>query len=206
MPRPSLKKTPLAILRSKIKITTDGKKIGTLKELPLSQKDIARWLNCSIFNVQSIESGRVRLTRENAWILMMQTGAHADWLMGKIPGEPINFQGVSYQQKDFDRAQADKSRASTAAGKAQFEFAESVASIATILLRAFKRGEIDFYATKLRYALRQMLSQFPNEKFVDFSNTFDSLKGTSSGHDFSPMVNKWNQEIWAVVGSKNKGR
>ena len=210
MPRPSLKNTPLAALRAGIKIKTDiperGKKrAGKFKEVPLSQKDIAVWLDCSVHNVQSIESGRGGLTRENTEIIVQQTGVSPEWLTGNDTKKPLNGLGRPYTQQDFDEAQL-AARGNLPVLKAQMELAYGIGSLATILLRACKRGEIDLYAAKLKNALGSVALRFPkNDPFRDLNLTeeINFSKGTSAtAHNFTPLIDKWNRELLRVVKSR----
>ena len=116
----------------------------------LSRQDVADWLGVGVDNVSSIESGRVRLTRENAQIIMQQTGASLKWLRGEVDSSPVHWSGRAYQQKHFDEAQRQIKSPSLPALKAQRALAETVGQVATILLRAVQHDEFERYAAKMK--------------------------------------------------------
>src|SRR6266404_9100185 len=98
--RPSNLATPLAILRTMLttEITRKDSKGRSFKaRVPLASADIARWLDCSIANVRSIESGRTNLTMANAWIIVQRTGVNVHWLIDGDPTKaPLNQEQRPY--------------------------------------------------------------------------------------------------------------
>jgi hypothetical protein len=218
--RPSKLKTPLAKLRAMLKIQTGEitkKRTGqTVKTFaPLSRQDVAGWLGCGVDNISSIESGRVKLTSENAEIILQQTGVSMKWLLGIYNNtHPINLAGERYTQTDFERAQKAIKRPAMPALKAQMIFAENVGWLATILLCACQCDEIDRYTSKLRSALADIFHSFPKETpVVDFRQFINLTEGWSvTDHDnplkalqkFYPMLVKFDKELLKIVNNRIK--
>ena len=211
--RPPKLKTTLSVLRNMLthgeeekrrRDKKSGLSFPVLCPKRLTKKTVALWLGCSVSNVEKIEAG-ASLTRENAEILMQQTGISANWLLGKNTKKPISFLGSPYEQKHFDRAQASVNHPNFPALRAQEEFASGVASLATILLHACQRDEIKLYASKVRNSFREIFAMFPkNETFVDFGDCVDRTTTTMKGHDFKPLLKKWNYELVLQVQEKKR--
>lgn len=200
--RPSKLKTPLAKLRAMITIrTADGHRVK------LSRQDVAEWLGCGVDNISSIESGRVKLTHENAEIILAHTHANLGWLLGinKSPF-PVNFAYRKFTQKDFDDAQINLARPTLPALKAQYELASSLGIIATILLNAVKKDRLSLYASRLRHKLYEIASEFPPGKdFVNLSHFIDTSHGTTvKGHDFRPLLKEFERQLLQIVNAKSK--
>ena len=180
-----------------------GKTVKTYA--PLSRQDVAGWLACGVDNVSSIESGRVKLTGENAQIIMQQTHISLKWLCAGDPSNPIHFTGRPYEQKHFDEAQRQMKDPSLPALKAQRELANGVGLISTILLRAVQLNEFELYASKLRNTLRDIFQRFPKtQAYVDLSRSIDMAGGTSLGDGESqrmmkPMLDEWDSQLLRVV-------
>jgi len=219
--RLSKQKTPLARLRvmltKTIEVPARGKKrAGQMikKRVPLSQKDIAEWLGLSVFAVQSIETGRGKLTIQNAEIIMHQTGVDFRWLLNKKSSPyPITLSGRRHTQNDFERAQANLKTTGLTSLKAQRALPEFTASIATILLHACKRGErnkggeseeIDFYIAKLRNAIREIMSTFPQKPDADLSQWIDMRETSHRAHDLQPMLNEWDEQLLKIAVEKRQ--
>jgi len=217
--RPSKQKTPLAKLRALIRVQTGvrtKKRTGesTKIDSPLSRQDVADWLGCGVDNISSIESGRVELTEANAEIIMQQTGASIKWLLGlDTKPFPVHWAGHRYEQSDFDRAQKNIKDPAFPALKAQKTFAENVSLLATILLCACQRGEIDRYTSKLRGALTEIFNSFPKATpVVDFCPFIDSTEVSVADHanplkalqKFYPMLEKWDTELLKITIARSK--
>lgn len=215
--RPSLQKTPLAKLRATLRIHTNDKTMkrsGRSEKIysRISRQDVANWLGCKVDNISSIESGRVKLTPENAAIIMQQTGASLQWLLGIDPTPyPINIAGRKYTQADFERAQATLKHPSLPALKAQKAFAENVGFLATILLCACKSDEIDRCESKLRGALSEILHSLSEKPLVDFSQFIDASFGfgiedhkdpIQTLKKFYPMLAQWDKELAKIVRAR----
>jgi DNA-binding XRE family transcriptional regulator len=74
MPRPSAKKTNVAKLRIRI-----GEK----------QEGFARRIGCSLHTLQSVETGRLRLSKQLATQISAKTGVHVDWLLKNLKCAPF---------------------------------------------------------------------------------------------------------------------
>ena len=184
--RPSKLKTPLAKLRAMLKVQTGEKtkkRTGqTLKTYaPLSRKDVADWLGCGVDNISSIESGRVKLTEENAEIIALKTGVSIDWLLaGDVSKPPVKLNWTDgsrkkpygegrympYTQKDFDERQKSLSRSDSNGDleHARITVAFSCAKIAAILARGLERGKPVEYALKPNQALPSIYFDKDEEK------------------------------------------
>lgn len=213
--RLSGQKTPLAKLRAMLKkeiqVPKQGKKCAgqfETKLVRLSRDDVAGWLDCGVDNISSIESGRVKLTEENAEIIELQTGASSKWLVGKDSSPvPISFFGSRYQQKHFDRAQAGIKRTGYPVLRAQAEFKAGVAALATILLHACKRGEIDACASKLWASFRDFFVMFPkSEPFVDFGKFIDQSIVKLETPDFKPLLDEWEKQLICIAAQRQQSK
>src|SRR5207248_11470095 len=91
--RPSLKKTPAAVLRAMIGI----------KDL-----EMAELLHCSPALIHSIETGRKKLTDEKAMKMFHETQICPKWLLKGDPNVPaVSASGEPSTRHHFQRAQAD---------------------------------------------------------------------------------------------------
>jgi transcriptional regulator with XRE-family HTH domain len=90
----TLQKTPAAVLRKILRIT---------------DHEMADKLKRSVHTIRSIESGRLKLTRELATKMFHETGISPDWLLNGDPtAPPISASGQEYKREEYDRAQARK--------------------------------------------------------------------------------------------------
>jgi hypothetical protein len=215
--RPSKGKTRLAVLRAKITVPAEHKgrflkrkghyEVET-KTLPVST--VAEWLNVSDDTLRSIERGRpgYPFKREHAETIMHQTHASLDWLLGDgDKNKPINFLYRPYSQSDFDRAQADIKRTGYPVLRAQAEFKGGVAALATILMQACKRGEIDTFASKLTTSFRDFFAMFPkSEPFVDFGKFIDQSTTSITAPDFAPLLNEWEKQLVRIAAQRQQAK
>ena len=86
--RASSKKTPAAVLRSII-----GIKVPEMAEL----------LQCSTATIQSIESGRLKVTDMIAFKMYDQTGVSIQWLQGGDAKRPMTAEGKPYTRAAYER-------------------------------------------------------------------------------------------------------
>lgn len=177
--------------------------------LPVST--VAKWLGVKPGHVRCIERGKsgYPLTRENAEIIEQNTGVNLEWLLGKDTKRPISILGSRYKQEDFDRRQASVQSPVWPALRAQEELKAGVAWLATIYFHAYKRGEIETYASKVRNAFREIFSTFPkNETVVGFGKFVDQT-GTTFGAleaQLNPLWKNWDHELSQMVGAREHAR
>jgi hypothetical protein len=210
--RPSAKKTPLALLRSMLTVSYDGKRV------PLAAKTVADWLNIKPDTLYKIESGRRRdypLTPQNAEIIFYNTGADLRWLLGKkVSPYPITPGGERLTQRDFERAQGNFKNTGLTPMKAQHYLPELVARVANILLHAAKRDEVDLYALRLRRAIIAVLKQFPKPQSEEFPKLETDLRQwidthqtvIELHHDYENMLCKWDAELLKLRDKKYANR
>lgn len=91
--RASSKKTRAAVLRSII-----GIKVPEMAEL----------LQCSTATIQSIESGRLKVTDIMAFKMYDQTGVSIQWLQGGDAKRPMTAEGKPYTRAAYERVQNAK--------------------------------------------------------------------------------------------------
>ena len=155
--RPSKQKTPLARLRAMLTIEVGPKE---KMRVPLSQKDIAGWLGLSVYNVQSIETGRVRLTEQNAELIARQTSVDPDWLLAGDPAKPpITWDGKPFSQDCFDLQQIQLStrpRGEVGHWLVCLSFVQNAAMVAEILLSAAEQGNFEMVSLELKAALKKL--------------------------------------------------
>src|SRR5262245_8319577 len=91
--RPSLRKHVLAVLREDF--------------LNMKQPELKKLIGCSLGAIQSIESGRLKLSAEMIQRISFETNVHWDWLAENNPAKPpINIYSQPYSREDFIRVQA----------------------------------------------------------------------------------------------------
>src|SRR5260221_9475145 len=59
------------------------------KNLALRQTELAEMVGCSVATIQSIEVGRLKLSKSLAERISMATGADANWLLRNDVSEPM---------------------------------------------------------------------------------------------------------------------
>jgi hypothetical protein len=221
--RPSKLKTPLAVLRHLITVPAEHKgrflkRKGRyeVERVTLPVSTVAKWLGVKPSHVRSIERGKLLkgkpgypLIRENAEIIEQNTGVNLSWLLGRKTKNPINICGLPYCQNDFDRRQASVQSPIWPALRAQEELKAGIAWLATIYFHAYKRGEVETYASKMKSAFWEIFSTFPkNETVVGFGNFIDQT-GTSFGQleaELKPLVKNWAHELLQVAGAREHAR
>ena len=192
--------------------TGDFGKVMVLK--PLSVHRVAEWLGDSPQNVQSIESGRGKLTRENAELISNQTAANIGWLLAGNPANPVDWYNNPYTPAAFKQRQAEltqrKNDRKLAALLTQTHFAKATAMIAAILRRAFQNGKEDIGALRLIEALRPLYSgaietrQDPN----NFVASFIACRHTIIRPDLKPILDTWEAHFQKMLpqGPQPKAR
>lgn len=139
-----------------------------VERVTLPVATVAKWLGVKPGHVRCIERDKpgYPLTRENAEIIERNTNVNLSWLLGKDTEKPISIFGSRYKQEDFDRAQARVNHPLFPALQAQEELKAGIAWLATIYFHAYRRGEIETYASKMKYAFREIFSSFPKGEAV----------------------------------------
>jgi transcriptional regulator with XRE-family HTH domain len=100
----SKKKTPVAVLRTKLGLTV---------------KEFAELIGKSVWSVTSLESGRLKLSEETAHDISKETGVEMKWLMDGNPKEkpyetdPVDGSKHPYAKEVFERIQAHKKKGVT---------------------------------------------------------------------------------------------
>jgi hypothetical protein len=216
--RPSDKKTPLAVLRVMLTVPAEHKgrflkRKGhyEVERVMLPVSTVAAWLNVKPSHVRCIERGKpgYPLTRENAEIIQQNTNVNLSWLLGRKTKNPINILGLPYCQNDFDRRQASVQSPIWPALRAQEELKAGVAWLATIYFHAYKRGEIETYASKVRNAFREIFSTFPKDETVVGFGKFVDQTITQFGQlefELNPLLKKWNDELNQVAGAREHAK
>jgi hypothetical protein len=172
---------------------------------PLPVGTVAKWLDCSDENVQSIESGRVNLTREKAELFSNQTATHTGWLLGRNPANPIDWYTRPYTPTAFKERQAELKRRKNdrkfAAHLVQVNFAKATAILAAILLRAFQDGKDDIVALKVTDTLRDLY--FDADKTgVDRNGLVGSFmagRHKTTRPDLKPTLDAWEAHFQKML-------
>jgi transcriptional regulator with XRE-family HTH domain len=93
----SRRKTTVAVLR---------------QELDLTVEEFAKLIGKSLTTVNSLETGRLKLSEETAFRIQQETGVEMSWLLkGKSKEKPYIFDGGldrPYRKEDFEITQAQK--------------------------------------------------------------------------------------------------
>ena len=219
--RPSKLKTPLAVLRSMLTdgTTTRTKLIPKTKTLkasyqkvtvpaPLTVKSVAKWLGCSEGNVQGIECGRTKMTRENAELIAKQTDANIGYLLGDNPANPIDSNGKPYRLETFDRRQAhlklEKNDRVSSGHMMQWKLVQGVTNLAAILLRAFQDGTEDVVFSKVMKTLRKLYLDV-DKTGIDRNGLFDSAYGsisTATRPDLKDPLDRWEAHFQKMAGKQ----
>ncbi len=98
----------LAAMRSSGLKTTTAK---LRKICEIDDCEMAKIMDRSVHTVHSIESGRIKLTKELAGRMALETGISPEWLLaGDTDATPIDINGKEYKREIFDLAQAGKIR------------------------------------------------------------------------------------------------
>jgi hypothetical protein len=126
--RTSSKKTPAAVLRSIIGI-----------KVP----EMAKLLQCSIATIQSIESGRLKVTDMMAFRMYDHTGISIQWLRGGDAKGPITQEGKPYTRTAYERVQKAKALPDR---QRTFLFKEAyinfIIRLRAILVHAEQKGDV----------------------------------------------------------------
>src|SRR5688500_15648360 len=85
------------------------------RKLEMGQKQFAPLCRCSIATIQSIETGRLQLSKSLAEKIAFETGVHVGWLMDNNPAAPmLNDEGVEFLYQDFEKYRANISKGAIA--------------------------------------------------------------------------------------------
>lgn len=143
-------KTPAAVLRAIIGI---------------SDRAMAELLNCSRYLIHSIETGRARLTEENAIKLFDETGICPKWLLSGKPKDPVSARGEPYNREFYVRSQAEKMFYDQP--QEYFKRTDELHFAATLIavMEAAHRDKNYFVAIyKIREALKALRDQFGQDE------------------------------------------
>jgi transcriptional regulator with XRE-family HTH domain len=73
------------------------------------QEAFAKLIGCSVHTLQSIETGRLKLSEDLAWRMSGATGVHFRWLMdNNLSAKFASASGGRYSKSEFERVQANK--------------------------------------------------------------------------------------------------
>jgi hypothetical protein len=179
---------------------------------PLTVERVAEWLNCSIGNVQGLESGRGTLTWENALLFSNQTAANIAYLLSGNPGNPIDWYGNPYTQKIFEQQQVELKRRKQdrkfAAHLVQVNFAKATAIVAATLLRAFQDGKDDVVPLRLIEALKSVYFDV-NKTGIDRNGLVGSFM---AGHhkttrpDLKPTLDAWEAHFQKILPQRPQAK
>jgi hypothetical protein len=114
--------------------------------------------------IQSIETGRLRLSNKLAERISFETGIGAEWLTrDNLSRKPVDFLGTPYEKSTFETMQAEKQGMAATLFRNHkaltLHFTANVVSIAAIMAKAFqtKKGAICHF--KLQQALGDITSE-----------------------------------------------
>src|SRR5437016_1699680 len=133
--RPSPQRHTLAVLRTVIGLT---------------QKDLARILDCSVPTVQAVELGKLNLSMALAQRVHFQTCISTEWLLADdVSQPPVTEQGQPYTKARFEQVQAALLSPKKAGIDALSEhwktremFVKNVKLLAILYTEAYKRGKV----------------------------------------------------------------
>jgi hypothetical protein len=179
--------------------------------VPLSQKDVAEWLGCSVHNVQSLETGRGKLTSENVNLIVEQTDINPVWLLMGNPEEtPFDTSGHPFTQKTFDEQQkrlgTEKGDAEIQAKLATMGFAESTSLLSLVMLKAHERGKHLGLTGLINDLLRKMLFELGTVTHEDLLAAGCYVRGKHSATevDLSPIAQTWQVRMREQVRRRKK--
>ena len=127
----SKKKTPVAVLRTKLGLTV---------------KEFAELIGKSVWSVTSLESGRLKLSEETAHDISKETGVEMKWLMDGNPKEkpyetdPVDGSKHPYAKEVFERIQAHKKKGITYSSNPNRRLVRAIAA-ATPWLSVFNAAD-----------------------------------------------------------------
>ena len=217
--RPSKLKTPLAVLRSML---TEGEKQKSVRNsktgdfepdmvpAPLSVGSVAKWLDCSPENIQSVESGRVKLTQERAELFSNQTAAHISYLLSGNPSNPIDWYNRPYTPAAFMERQAELKRRKNdrkfAAHLVQVYLAKGTAILAATLLRAFQDGKDDVVPLRLIEALKSVYFDV-DKTGIDRNGLVGSFmagRHKTTRPDLKPTLDAWEAHFQKMLPQRSQ--
>lgn len=149
----SQRKTPIAKLR------------GILGPIHGQEQRFARLTGKSTSWVKKVSAGLIPLSEDTARTLQLETGISLAWLLGGIPGQPVDQFGKPY---DFKRFQSYRTRPNQTAAYPLL-FAPNIAAIGSA---AGERGKSAIFVWRLKTYLDQCRSEFGFDQ-----RAFDELNG-----------------------------
>lgn len=197
--RPSKLKKPLAVLRAML-TEPSARRDRKAPPVPLKAKTLAGWLDCSVWNVQTLET-RASITLASAELIANQTGINVGWLMGKDTKKPIDWYGRPFTQATFDERQAElrkrQSNPKLRLHRVNVDFAKCCAFAGAILLRAFQTGKEEVAAQRLLGTLREFYFDV-DKSGVDPNHLVSAwMRGrhTVTRPDLGPTLAAWEAAI-----------
>jgi transcriptional regulator with XRE-family HTH domain len=139
--------------------------------LGLTQKEMARILECSVPTVQAVELGKLKLSEGLAERVALQTSASLQWLLANDTSKPAVDSGGQPVTKDtFVETQAELSRPQTTKDdllriRETYDFAIEFAG--AILLHAYEKGRVDLYVYKLMAALMKIAGELGEDPCLE---------------------------------------
>lgn len=127
----SKKKTPVAVLRTKLGLTV---------------KEFAELIGKSVWSVTSLETGRLNLSEETAIKISDETGVAMKWLLDGNPKEkpyetdPVDGSKHPYTKEIFERIQAHKKKGITYSSNPNTRLVRAIAA-ATPWLSVFNAAD-----------------------------------------------------------------
>lgn len=162
----SSKRSCLAVLRSIAGIT---------------QRDLAQFVDCAPVTVQSIELGKLRLSKRLAQRISLQTGVSLDWLLAgdyqttptcpREPGEPYTKRHYQMTRAEISDPRSDPSDLANA----EAVVANAARQLARGLLTAYRRNQTIFLFYKLREFLEDFAAEFPPAKDLDPTGSLSKI-------------------------------
>jgi transcriptional regulator with XRE-family HTH domain len=143
----SKKKTPVAVLRTKLGLTV---------------KEFAELIGKSVWSVTSLETGRLNLSEETAIKISDETGVAMKWLLDGKPKEkpyetdPIDGSKHPYTKEIFERIQAHKKKGITYSSNPNTRLVRAIAA-ATPWLSVFNAADEAGRSDLAVYLLHQSL-------------------------------------------------
>jgi DNA-binding XRE family transcriptional regulator len=123
---------------------------------------MAEILGCSTATIHSIESGRLKLSKNLATKIVHETQISPKWLLsGDVNAPPISAKDEPYTSKIFDRAQVDKIRRDHPGDHILlFEEIGFCAMLAAILENAHEKRSYFMANYKISQALQSLRNEF----------------------------------------------
>jgi transcriptional regulator with XRE-family HTH domain len=134
------------------------------KSEKIDQQEFAGKIGCSVHTLQSIESGRLKLSEKLAHSISRETDVDVAWLLKNNRKAPIvRFFDTPYTFEDYERAQASKAPEFMEMLSADYAVA-FYAQLRAILSSAAKRGRADIALYRVAKVLENCRRDFGHDK------------------------------------------